>query len=322
MTWTPGRTNPLLIYPAPNLYNASFESALATADQNWAAGTAGISRVTTDYHTGGACLRVNSAGATTFAYQHLRLTDRAFKTATAEASCGNFYIYFWAKCKSCTPNAYLDIRFSWLDAGRAPLTAYVYTYWPLGASADVGSGPAIPTDDTWRFYRSVTAIPAIPSTAVFAEITLGRIGGAETFDAYIDDVSFGHALDGQDLGPYSYGAVAAHPYNYQKIVPSSFRRNQYGRHSAHRLNTGMYAGEITFQRFSAAGDTYFSSPYPWRHFIDYCGDGTAFSLQYDQSDMARDIFTKCALDQKGDGLTPVMGFTNQWDGTIKWRQVP
>jgi hypothetical protein len=154
------------------------------------------------------------------------------------------------------------------------------------------------------------------------EILIGRPSAAETFELYVDDLAWGHALDGQDLGPYSYGARAIHPYDYGKSVPVPYRRNAYGRHAARRLNSGLYRGSIEFPPFTATNDGYKMDPSPWRQFIDYCQDGTAFSLQYNQDDVAKHYFSKCVLDMEGDGLEVVNGFSTRWKGAIRWRETP
>lgn len=319
MAWTVGRLNPLILYPTPNVYNAGMESAFGGSNyQNWQAGGS-ASRITTagEMHSGDACARLNPTAATAYLDQYYGLADRAHKSVTAEASCGAFYVYFWAKAKAHTGNAYMRLEFRWLNSAYATISSSSDS-WPIGSSAVGGStGPAIPIDNTWRFYRNVTAFPSIPSNAVYLEIVLGDYTAAGTYDLYLDDVMCGHVLDGQDMVDITnYGAMAAHPFRYGSTAAGTYSRAVSGKYASRRYHTGYRSGELQYTVMSEK-----TRLNQWAVFVNYVADGTPFTLNYNQSEMTRDYISKAILSMDDDGLTQVPG-TPHWRGAVGWREVP
>lgn len=316
MAWTVGRTNPLILYPYPNLRNASFESVFTGGLDDWQTGGSAV-RSSEQAKFGTYSLKNDTSGAAaaSYAYQSTTLSNR-FKSYAAELANGSaWYVYFWCKAQSHTGNAYITCRSTWQTAAYATISQ-VSTVYPIGTST-VGAytGAVIAIDDTWRLYRTVTAIPTMPSNAAFMEILLGHLA-SEQSKFYIDGVSFCHALDGQDLnGVTNYGAMAVHPFRYGSTAAGSYGRGVAGKFHARRFHTGYKSGTLSLTPFSETDRA------TWNKFIDYAADGTEFSLNYSQTDTTRDTFDNCILAQDDDGLTQVEA-TPHWKGALEWREVP
>lgn len=304
MAWQLNQKKPLLLLPdlASLTYNWSHESAWA--GNNW------LAEVGTPARDNAHALFGSWSGKATGSTTQTMLNRFTYSAAVWQPVDGGQYsCYAWVYPTAFTGTAAVRLQLNLTKAAGVALTT------PSQTIADYPISSL--TLNAWNLVRVVapglTAAQQAEFVSVDYRITLVPNGGSATF--WVDGCHFGRACDAQDLGPYTTGAQAAAPFDYELGVPYGVSRALAGNYAMRRANAGFNAGTLELTPVNPAGMQ------AWETFVDLCMGGSYVTLLYSQQDLTRDFHLRAYVESDDSGVDPVVGMTTSYL-RLRWRASP